>query len=90
MLEDRTGRITGSDFEDVHDRIRLSLKCTQKAPTHTAYMIFDRTKTTTFNYNNPLAVLDFGANDSLGTVSFKTGVHLPMKQYLLKVSALSR
>jgi hypothetical protein len=86
MLEDRTGRLTGSDFEDVHERVRLTLKCTQKAQTHTVYMIYDRTRTAVCNYNNPLAVLDFGPNDTLGTVSFKTGVHKPMQQYLVKVS----
>jgi hypothetical protein len=90
MLEDKTGQLTGSDFEDMHDRIRLSLKCTQRVQTHTVYMIYDRTRSSVFNYNSPLAVLDFGPNDSLGTVSFKTGVHVPMKQYLVKVSAFSR
>ena len=90
MLEDRTGQLTGSDFEDVHDRIRLTLKCTQKAQTHSVYMIYDRTRTTVFNYNNPLAVLDFGPNGALGTVSFKTGVHIPMKQYLVKASTFSK
>jgi len=90
MLEDKTGQLTGSDYEDIHDRIRLTLKCTQKAPTHTVYMIYDRTRTAVFNYNEPLAVLDFGPNDTLGTVSFKTGVQTPMKQYLVRASAFGR
>jgi hypothetical protein len=90
MLEDKSGRLTGSDFEDVHDRVRLSLKCTQKAQTHAVYMIYDRSRSAVFNYNTPLAVLDFGPNDALGTVSFKPGDHMPMKQYLSKVSAFGR
>jgi len=90
MLEDRTGQLDGSDFEDVHDRIRLTLRCTQDAQTHTVYMIYDRTRTAAFNFNNPLAVLDFGPNGRLGTVSFKTGVHMPMIQYLVKVSTISK
>jgi len=90
MLEDRTGQLDGSDFEDVHDRVRLTLRCTQNAQTHTVYMIYDRTKTAAFNFNYPLAVLDFGPNGRLGTVSFKTGVHTPMKQYLIKVSTTSK
>jgi hypothetical protein len=53
-------------------------------------MIYDRTRTAAFNFNNPLAVLDFGPNGRLGTVSFKTGVHTPMKQYLVKVSTISK
>lgn len=85
MLEDRCGDLTGSDFQDINDRIRLTVRCTQKAQTHTVYMIFDRTRTTVFNYNCPLAVLEFGPNDTLGTISFKTGVHVPMKQYLSKL-----
>ncbi|KIM76131.1 hypothetical protein PILCRDRAFT_826645 [Piloderma croceum F 1598] len=90
MLEDRTGQLDGSDFEDVHDRVRLTLRCTQNAQTHTVYMIYDRTRTAAFNFNYPLAVLDFGPNGRLGTVSFKTGVHTPMKQYLIKVSTTSK
>jgi hypothetical protein len=90
MLEDRTGQLDGSDFEDVHDRIRLTLRCTQNAQTHAVYMIYDHTRTAAFNFNNPLAVFDFGPNGKLGTVSFKTGVHTPMKQYLVKVSAMSK
>src|ERR1700736_5393932 len=90
MLEDKAGQLTGSDYEDIHDRIRLTLKCTQRAQTHTVYMIFDRTGTHVFDYNNPLAVLEFGPNDTLGTVSFRTGVRMPMKQYLVKAATFGR
>lgn len=86
MLEDRCGQLTGSDFEDINDRVRLTLRCTQRESTHTIYMIFDRTNTIVFNYNNPLAVLDFGPNDTLGTVSFKPGMSMPMKNYLSKLT----
>lgn len=90
MLEDRSGCLTGSDFEDVNNRVRLTLRCTQATSTHTAYMIFDRTNSYVNDFNNPLAVLDFGPNNTLGTVAFKTGVHIPMKQYLTKVTAMNR
>jgi len=90
MLEDRTGQLTGSDFEDIHDRVRLSLRCTQQTQTNTTYMIFDRSRTSAYGYNNPLVVLNFGPNNTLGTVSFKTGVHIPMNQYLAKTSLFGR
>jgi|SRR5882762_4487820 len=90
MLEDKTGWLTGSDYDDIHDRKRLTLKCTQHEQTHTVYMIFDRTGTSVFNYNNPLAVLEFGPNNTFGTVSFQTGVRIPMKHYLVRVSTLDR
>ena len=86
MLEDRSGLLTGSDFEDVNNRIRLTLRCTQATSAHAAYMIFDRTHSNVYDFNNPLAVLDFGPNNTLGTVAFKPGVHVPMKQYLTKVA----
>jgi hypothetical protein len=90
MLEDKTGWLTGSDYDDIHDRKRLTLKCTQHEQTHTVYMIFDRTGTSVFNYNNPLAVLEFGPNNTFGTVSFQTGVRIPMKHYLVRVSTFDR
>jgi hypothetical protein len=90
MLEDKTGLLTGSDFQDVHDRVHLTLKCTQRAQTHTVYMIYDRSRSSVHSYNSPLAVLDFGPNNTLGTVSFKAGVHQSMSQYLVKVSAFGR
>ena len=86
MLEDLSGHLTGSDFQDVNSRIRLSLRCTQATSAHAAYIIIDRTHSDAYNCNDPLAVLDFGPNNSLGTVAIRPGPPMPMTQYLTKVA----
>jgi hypothetical protein len=85
MLEDRTGRLTGSDFNDIHDRVRLTLRCTSDSQTCNSYAIYDRTRG-----GHPVAVLEFGPNNSLGTVSFRPGVQVPMDQYLVQVHTFGR
>jgi hypothetical protein len=87
FLEDKSGNLTGSEFTDIHDRMRLSLRCTVSDAMHTAYMIFDKSSTTTCHGYSLLA-LDFGPDNALGTVSFGAGTHMPMKQYLVKSSGL--
>ncbi|KAF9241855.1 hypothetical protein BU15DRAFT_44492 [Melanogaster broomeanus] len=86
LLEDKTGLLTGSDFVDINDRLRLRLRCTAEAPTHTAYMIYNMTHAN--DACNPLIALAFGADNSLGTITIGSGVSTAMKQYLVKVSAL--
>lgn len=88
FLEDKSGRLTGSEFVDLHDRMRLSYRCTARDESHTAYMIFD----TTNNYGGtkPLLALSFPANNHLGTISLSPENSMPMKRYLTKVSPLSR
>ena len=86
MLEDLSGHLTSSDFQDVNSRIRLSLRCIQATCTHAEYVIIDRTHSDAYNTNDPLAVLNFGPNNSLGTVVIGPGLPMPMTQYLTKVA----
>jgi hypothetical protein len=88
LLEDKTGKLTGSDFVDINDRLRLRLRCTAQAPTHTAYMILNMTHGN--DARNPLIALAFGADNSLGTITIGSGVSMTMKQYLVKLSSLGR
>ena len=92
FLEDKTGLLTGSDFVDLHDRMHLSLRQTSKDSMHTAYMIYDFTSSLGSGaFSRPSAALDFGPNNTLGTVSFGTGGgHVAMKNYLYKPSALAK
>ncbi|KAH7888917.1 hypothetical protein F5I97DRAFT_766172 [Phlebopus sp. FC_14] len=85
LLEDKTGRLTGTDFVDINDRLHLRLRCTAQASTHTAYMILKVTHGSASS--NPLVALTFGADNSLGTITFASGVSMSMKQYLTKVSS---
>ncbi|KAJ7076732.1 hypothetical protein B0H15DRAFT_925097 [Mycena belliarum] len=89
ILDDRTGELEGgSEFVDVHDRLRLTVRCTAHDTSHTAYMIYN-TSPATFQSIIPraLAALDFGPNKSLGTISFG-GNAVPMSQYLARTSPL--
>lgn len=88
LLEDKTGKLTGSDFVDMNDRLRLSLRRTAQAPTHTAYMIHNATYGQ--DSLNPLIALSFGPDNSLGTITIRSGASIPMDQYLTKVSTLGR
>ncbi|EGO00477.1 hypothetical protein SERLA73DRAFT_136371 [Serpula lacrymans var. lacrymans S7.3] len=85
LLEDKTGELSGSDFNDLNDRMCLRLRCTARESTHTAYMIFDITHHSD-GLQKPLAALDFGPNESLGTISYSSGSQIPMKDYLMKLS----
>jgi hypothetical protein len=82
ILEDKSGMLTGSDFVDINDRLRLSFRCTAHDQTRTAYMIYDS------RYGSgPLVALDFGSHNSLGVINFaSSGRQLPMKNYLVKRS----
>lgn len=85
FLSDKTGLLTGSEFTDVNDRMRLVYRCTANDSTRKAYIIYDSTVTEV-----PSIALDFGPDDSLGTISFQSDRSLPMKKYLSKVSMLGR
>lgn len=87
FLEDKSGRLTGSEFVDLHDRMHLSYRCTARDATHTAYMIYDMKS---HGASRPLVALDFGPNNQLGTISFGPTSSAEMKKYLTKVSTLGR
>lgn len=88
LLEDKTGKLSGSDFVDMNDRLRLQLRCTAQTPTHTAYMIHNATHG--HDPLNPLIALTFGPNNSLGTITMRSGAPIPMNEYLAKLSSLGR
>ncbi|KAK0185284.1 hypothetical protein F5146DRAFT_201773 [Armillaria mellea] len=87
FLEDKSGRLTGSEFIDIHDRMRFSYRCTARDSVHTAYMIYNLSAMV-YQGSCPRAVvaLDFGPNNALGTVSFSSRESVPMKKYLPKIS----
>ncbi|KAG9316798.1 hypothetical protein JVU11DRAFT_2863 [Chiua virens] len=86
LLEDKTGQPTESEFVDMHDRLRLRLHCSAQTPTHTAYMIHNVTHG--HNPSDPLIALAFGPNNSLGTITVRSGAPKAMGDYLVKLSPL--
>lgn len=89
ILEDKTGELTGSDFIDINDRLRLRLRCTAQAPTHTAYMIHNVTHGHECEVSRALVALAFGPGDSLGTIIFESRSPVAMNEYLRRVSLLA-
>ncbi|KZT71632.1 hypothetical protein DAEQUDRAFT_723694 [Daedalea quercina L-15889] len=87
FLEDQTGELTGSEFVDLYNRMRLSLRCTLRDAAHTAYMVYD-TSARPHALGAPLACLDFAANHALGTVKIGARDAVPMGEYLVKAGAL--
>lgn len=88
FLEDKSGSLAGSEFIDLHDRMRLSYRCTARDVTHTAYMIYNTTSA--YGASRPLLALEFGPNNKLGTISFGVESSMEMKKYLTKISPLGR
>ncbi|KAK0201770.1 hypothetical protein DFS33DRAFT_1265142 [Desarmillaria ectypa] len=86
FLEDKSGRLSGSEFIDIHERMRFSYRCTARDATHTAYMIFNLSAAA---YHRAIVALDFGPGNSLGTISWG-GVTIPMNKYLVRVLTLGR
>lgn len=101
FLEDKTGLLTGSEFTDVNDRMRLTLRCTLKDSTRSAYMIH------TSASRVPAAALEFGSKGELGTVTINVnalnggtrpvgrasvsgGKTRAMKEWLVKVNPFGR
>ncbi|KAI8992917.1 hypothetical protein BD414DRAFT_482716 [Trametes punicea] len=84
FLEDRTGRITGSEFVDLHNRMHLTLRQTLRDAHRVAYVIYD------LSSRVPLATLDFGANNALGTIKIGDSDHIQMNQYLTRSGSSSK
>ncbi|KAI6040218.1 hypothetical protein EDC04DRAFT_1522990 [Pisolithus marmoratus] len=89
ILEDKTGELTGSDFIDINDRLRLRLRCTAQAATHTAYMIHNVTHGHEREVSRALVALAFGPDHSLGTITFESRSPVAMGEYLRRVSPLA-
>jgi hypothetical protein len=90
ILEDTTGNLGGSNFIDIHDRLRLTVRCTARDSCHTSYMIYN-THPSGFQsaIPKPLVGLDFERDNALGTISFSS-VGMPMRKYLTKATPMGR
>lgn len=92
VLEDRTGLNTASDFDDMYDRIFFRVA---RLPQRTTTMIYSMNMRGSrhrdklpFN-QEPVAILDFSPNETLGTISYvqpPLNFSLPMSRYLRKTS----
>ena len=95
-LEDRSGSYTGSDFDDIYDRLFLRVARPPGSPMDgppAALMIYNVGRRSSSPRDNrpiqrePTVVLEFGQNATLGRISFVgSSTTLPMNQYLKKTS----
>ncbi|KAF8972084.1 hypothetical protein BDZ97DRAFT_1783092 [Flammula alnicola] len=91
-FEDRTGQITNSDFDDMYDRMFFHVA---RQPGRTTTKIYkmniraSRHRSTQPIGREAIVHLDFGADESLGTVSFFKAPFqgsIPMSRYLKKIA----
>jgi hypothetical protein len=89
FLEDRSGQLTGSEFVDVHDRVKLSYRRTRQDQRGTQYCIYETssnryvspplivprvlTRVRDDAMTRPVIALDFGVKGELGSITFTFG-----------------
>lgn len=92
ILEDRTGINSASDFDDLYDRIFFHIA---RPPHRSTTMIYgmnfrgSRHRDSLPFSQEPIAVLDFAPDNSLGSISYPelpTKFTMPMNRYLRKMS----
>ncbi|KAF8989822.1 hypothetical protein BDQ17DRAFT_1372706 [Cyathus striatus] len=92
IFEDRTGHNTGSDFDDMYDRMFYHIS---RQPGHTTTKIYEmpirasRHRSTLPLDRDPIVYLEFLPDESLGNVSFMKPPNqatIPMSRYLRKTS----
>jgi hypothetical protein len=86
FLEDQTGLLTGSKFVDLYNRKTLSYECISHDSMGTTYGVSD---CGSVRYK-PDVILQFGADNSLGSIKVGNGVTIAMDIYLPRVSFFAR
>jgi len=95
MLEDRTGQITDTDFDDMYHRIFLRVGHLKQYKDGSATMIYSmdqrssRHRDTLPFCRSPSVIIQFGSDNSLGNITFTQPVvttPVPMTRYLRKLS----
>ncbi|TEB14392.1 hypothetical protein FA13DRAFT_1823286 [Coprinellus micaceus] len=93
FLEDRSGQLTGSEFVDVHDRVKLSYRRTRQDQRGTQYCIYETSSNRDDAMTRPVIALDFGVKGELGSITFtfgKTGRSTRIEEYLRKSNGSPR
>ena len=85
FLEDQTGLLTGSVFTDLYNRQKISYLCLSDA-SDTTYGIFNRCSPGI----SPDIILEFGTDNSLGTIKLGKSDAIAMDDILPRVSSSAR
>ena len=87
QLEDTTGSIFDSTFADLYQRKSFSIRTTMRTTDRTVVMVYNASSNTSRGgLMVPIACLDFGADNALGTVKIGNGQNVEMQGYLARVS----
>ena len=90
FLEDKTGRLSGSEFADLHDRMKLVYRARERTSSHSSYEVYDITISSYDAFHAPVATLTFGANNALGTITYaRDRTERQMESYLSQVNAIA-
>ena len=98
-LEDTSGRLTMSDFDDIYDRIFLRVAQSPQPTGKTKLMIYNMHRRSSRRRDSlpfqaaPSVVLQFEANNALGVVTFSqspASLSIPMNRYLRKTATFGR
>ncbi|KAF8883066.1 hypothetical protein CPB84DRAFT_193737 [Gymnopilus junonius] len=90
FLEDKSGRLSGSDFIDLHDRMKLAYSCKDRSSSLFTYEIHDTTAGTYDAYNKAVATLTFGSDNALGTITYtRDKIERQMVDYLAQVNDIA-
>ncbi|KAI0338266.1 hypothetical protein BDW22DRAFT_805162 [Trametopsis cervina] len=92
-LEDTTGSITDSNFTDLHQRLSFTIRTTMRTADRSALMIYDASSSSRAGRGGlmvPVACLDFGANNALGTIKIGQGDNIEMETFLARVNRNTR
>lgn len=83
FLEDKSGELTGSDFVDLYDRQTICYRrmwCASDSM-RTTYGVYGR---------GPEIILEFGADNSLGTIKVRDSDAIAMDVYMPRISTSAR
>jgi hypothetical protein len=89
VLEDRTGLLAATDFDDMYDRVFLRVARASHPATILIYKMNQRASRRRDSLPlqaKPTATLQFGPSNSLGTLYYVGKAVVPMSQYLRKTS----
>lgn len=88
FLEDRSGRLSGSEYVDMYGRMRLLLSRIAHDEDETVYHIYDQTEDSAHR-NTPSITLRFGPRHALGTITFRGHQPRDMSQYISQVNDIA-
>ncbi|KAH8107666.1 hypothetical protein BXZ70DRAFT_4127 [Cristinia sonorae] len=84
LIDKTPNNLTDSEFTDMYERVRMRVHCTLRNADRTVVMVYKS------GVMAPLACLEYGAGNALGTIQVNGKAAVPMNDYLIRVTKGSR